>query len=348
MQAGLVTVMIPSYNYARFLTECIESAVSQERVDVAVVDNGSTDESPEIAERLAEQHANVRFIRYEDNRGIITSFNRCREEIRGEYAVLLCADDCLTPGSIARSTAFMDRNPNVGLVYGLSEFIGQSANGLAVTSNGVVRPPIVYEGDRWVERLCRTGLQPILTPEALMRSSVLEKVGPHEERCPYTSDVNLWLRMAAVSDVAFLPGATQALFRLHDANHGLAYPHSSAAELTQRWQAFAAFFETLGDDPRRAGWERLARRRVGREARYSATRAFVRDGDANEGEAERLLAVAEELDPTGSISDRAGWALRRRLGPTGSRYFPGFLPRPTVNRLRRIAGERRRLRSGVA
>jgi Glycosyl transferase family 2 len=344
MQRGLTTVMIPSYNYAQYLAECVESAAAQTHVDVAIVDNGSTDGSPEIAERLAARYENVRLTRYDDNQGIITSFNRCRREVRGEYAVLLCADDCLTPGSLARSAAFMDTHPQVGLVYGPCTYFRRLEEVTAEQLDGEVQTPIVYAGAQWIERLCRTGLNPIRTPEAVARSSVLQQVGGYEPRCPYTSDLNLWLRVASVSDVAYLPGPLQALFRRHETNEGLGFPHSSAAELSQRWSAYAAFFEATDSRRQRSGWDQMARRALGREARYSATRAYVR---GEEEEVNLLLSVSDEIDPRDPMGERLGWMLRRKLGPAYTRRFPGFVPRPMLHRLSRVRGERRRERSGV-
>ena len=347
-QPGLVTVMIPSYNYARFLRECVESAAGQSNVDVVIVDNGSTDESPELADQLAERHGNIRFVRYDDNHGIITSFNRCREEIRGEYAVLLCADDCLTPGSIERSRRFMEAHPRVGLSYGPATFFARLEDVRSEELEGRMRPPVVHPGDHWVERLCLTGRNPIYTPEAFARTSVLDAIGGFEPRCPYTSDLNRWLRVAARSDVGFVPGPSQALFRRHADNEGRAYPHGSVSELTQRWAAYDAFFETLGDDPRRSRWERQASRRIASDARYSATRAYVRADDGAEADVNAFLELAARIDPAESIGDHVGWKMRRRLGPQWSRRFPGFLPRPVAHRLRDLRDDRRRQRSGVA
>lgn len=347
MHAGLVTVMVPSYNYAQYLEECVRSASDQAHADVVVVDNGSTDGSPEIGARLAEELDNVRFVRHPTNDGIITSFNRCRDEIRGEYAILLCADDCLTPGSLARAVPFMAAHPNVGLGYGTALDFSSLADVPLSTLPTEVHPALVHEGGSWVERVCRTGLNPIRTPEAIMRSTFLAAAGPYEEACRYTSDLNMWLRLAALSDVAYLPGPVQALFRQHDTNAGLAFPHASVAELEQRWTAFDRFFEVIGGDTRRAAWERAARARMAAVARYSATRAFL--GDDGPAQAEALLAFGERLDPDGSSAlEQRSWDLRRRLGATVSRWFPGFAVRPLVSRATRILGERRRAATGLA
>lgn len=345
LSGALVTIMVPSYNYAQYLTECVESAAVQENVEVVVVDNGSTDESPEIGRRLADEHGNVRFVCHSDNGGIIASFNRCRDEVRGEYAVLLCADDCLTPGSIARSLDFMKSHPEVGMVYGPVTTFSRLED-VDESPSVTVRAPIIHHGADWVESLCRSGMNPIRNPEVLMRTSTIEKVGRLDPRCPYTSDLNMWLRIAAVSDVAFLPGPAQALYRVHGSMHSGNFPWFSLSDFEQRWMAFEAFFETVVDSTQRWRWESLARRSLAAGARYAATRAFVStDLTAPEDDASLLLAFAERIDPDATgIGERAGWALRRLLGPTNSRWFPGFLPRAAAHRAAKMRAEDRRKR----
>lgn len=345
MKPGLVTVMVPSYNYAEYLTECVESAAAQDHADVVIVDNGSTDGSPEIAERLAASHANVRFVRYETNDGIIASFNRCREEVRGDYATLLCADDVLTPGSLSRSVTFMDANPGVGLAYGEVQDFASLADVDFAALGSPPRDPVLFRDGSWIDRFLATTRNPIRTPEAIMRTSVLEQVGGYEPACQYTSDLNLWLRIASVADVAYLPGPVQALFRQHQTNEGKAWPHNSATEFEQRWRAIGTFIDRLGDDPRRAAWDRAARQRVAAEARYAATRAYV--GPPGPGAADELNAFAERLDPAPGRFHGLGWSVRRRLGPTGSRFFPPFVATAAAHRLAKLLSERRRLRAGV-
>jgi glycosyltransferase involved in cell wall biosynthesis len=342
--AGRVTVMVPSYNYATYLAACVESAATQPEADVVVVDNGSTDDSPVIAAALADRFANVRFTRYEHNEGIIASFNRCRSEVREEYALLLCADDLLTPGSLARAVAQMDDHPSVGLLYGTAVDFADATEIRYEELPAGPGTPLVHEGGFWVERLCRTGQNPIRTPEALFRSSVLAEVGPYDPACPYTSDLNLWLRIAARAEVLYLRGPVQAMFRQHEHNEGKTYPHNSMAELEQRWTAYERFFAWLDVDPRRNGWEVLARRSLAGESRYAASRAFA-SGAVDE--ADGLLALADHLAGA-NATERAGAALRKALGPRRSRWFPGFYLRPVVHRVNRIRASRRRDRVGMS
>ena len=348
-----MTVMIPSYNYERYLVECVESAATQVGVDVEVVivDNGSTDNSVEVARGLAERFDNVRLVVNADNQGIITSFNRCRAHVRGEFATLLCADDGLAPGSLARAVALMNDHPSVGLVYGPAVDFTDISDVDTRRFEIPAGTPIVYPGSEWIERRARSGTNTIRTPEAMMRTSVIEQVGLLDPSCPFTSDLNMWLRIAALSDVAYLPGPAQALFRRHSGSFGQTYvgPGQSRFDIEQRWQAFDRFFDTLGDRPERADWEALARSTLASEARYVATRAFLRPpSEVPDGEIAKLGEFAERLDPEPAPRLEAlGWRVRRAIGPKASRFFPVFLVRPTLRRLNREWAERRRVRRGV-
>jgi glycosyltransferase involved in cell wall biosynthesis len=339
--------MIPSYNYGRYLRDCVASAATQQgvEVDVVLVDNGSTDGSPQVAAALVAEYPQVRVVTYADNDGIIASFNRCRDEVRGEYAMLLCADDCLTPGSLARSVQFMNAHPSVGLVYGTALDFADLAEVNIGSLPTTVQGSVVHRGTEWIDRLCRTASNPIRTPEILMRTSVLDAAGRYDPACPYTSDLNMWLRLAAQADVAYLRGPIQALFRRHDGNEGRAYPHASVAELRQRWAAFDQFLEGVDDSPRRVEWERSIRGRMGADCRYAASRAFAR-GDH---EVDDLLALGADIDKRAMPTvERGEWAIRRALGPKLSRLVPLLAVRPVVRRLERTIANRRRMRRGLA
>src|SRR5215211_9350661 len=99
-EAGLVSVVIPCYNQAHFLGEAIESVLSQSyrNFEILVVDDGSTDNTSEVASR----YERVRIVRQE-NRGLSGARNRGLREAKGEYVVFLDADDRLLPGALEAS-----------------------------------------------------------------------------------------------------------------------------------------------------------------------------------------------------------------------------------------------------
>lgn len=119
-RAATVTVVIPNFNYARYLSAAIASVLTQEGVvvDVVVVDDASSDDSVAVASRLAASDPRIQVVRQETNRGPVDTFNRGLDHVTGEFLVRLDADDMLTPGSLSRSVSLAQAFPSVGLVYG--------------------------------------------------------------------------------------------------------------------------------------------------------------------------------------------------------------------------------------
>jgi glycosyltransferase involved in cell wall biosynthesis len=347
-----ISVVIPSYNYAKYLRQCVRSAAEQPGVDheVVIVENASTDGSLDIARSLANEYPNVRLVTYTSNEGIIASLNRCWSEVRGEYGVLLCADDLLTSGSLARSLAFMEVHPNVGLVFGpADEFSGDDAP--TETADAMREaPPVIHSGEAWITERCRSGMNPIFTPEAMIRTEVLRKVGGANPELPHTSDLNLWLRIASEADVAYLTGCLQALYRRHSSNHSAAYLRSISMELQQRWAAFEQFFLTVASHPKRAEWEMLVRKALAKEGRYRAAREFSLAGGVSAGsDYKALLVFADALDP--AISLKAGreftWAIRVWMGPKAANLMPSLWVTRIHRLLQRYLWKRRARRIGI-
>src|SRR4051794_4607901 len=116
-----VDVVIPCYNYGRFLRDCVASVLGQAGVDVRVlvIDDCSKDDTPAVGAVLAAADARVEFRRHAVNRGHIATYNEgLLEWAAGDYALLLSADDLLIPGALARAAALMDAHPEVGMTYG--------------------------------------------------------------------------------------------------------------------------------------------------------------------------------------------------------------------------------------
>src|SRR3954453_9924295 len=90
-----VSVLIPTYNYARYLSEAIESVLEQEFQDyeVVIVDDCSQDESEEVIRRYAARDGRIRFHFNRPNLGMVANWNYCLSLARGEYVQFLFGDD---------------------------------------------------------------------------------------------------------------------------------------------------------------------------------------------------------------------------------------------------------------
>jgi glycosyltransferase involved in cell wall biosynthesis len=111
----LVSVVIPCYNHARFLSEAIESVLRQEYrpLEIVVIDDGSTDHTAQVAAR----YPSVRY-RYQPNAGLAAARNTGISESRGSYVLFLDADDLLCAGALGSAVDVILQNPGCGFVYG--------------------------------------------------------------------------------------------------------------------------------------------------------------------------------------------------------------------------------------
>ena len=114
-EGPLVTALICAYNYAGYLPEAIDSALAQDyaNLEVLVVDDGSTDETPAV---LAAYGDRIRVVR-QDNAGLNAATARGIAEARGELVALLDADDAWHPEKVRRQVELFQRRPEVGLVF---------------------------------------------------------------------------------------------------------------------------------------------------------------------------------------------------------------------------------------
>lgn len=339
-----VTVVIPCFNYARYLPAAVESALSQEdvKVDVVVVDDCSTDDSLRVARELAE-HQDVQVVAHEINQGPAATFNDGLGLVTGEFLVRLDADDMLTPGSLARSAALARRHPNVGLVYGNPIHFTDEP---APPSRSRVRSWTVWPGRHWLGDRCRTGVNVITSAEAFMRTSVVNEVGG-QEPLPYTHDMEMWFRMAAFADVARVNGPDQAWHRDHPQSLTERTIDSDLTNLRERRAAFEVLFAgRVGSVPEAAALERLARRAMAREALRAACHLYDR-GRATPELVSPLTAFAREVAPVQAVS--SDWRrLERRaaLGAEKVRRRPWYLTAVVRRRLEHRMNARLHARTG--
>jgi hypothetical protein len=129
-----VDVVIDNYNYAEFLPAAIESALAQthERVRVIVVDDGSSDDSAEVAQRYADRITVV----LKENGGHASAFNAGFERCEGDVVILLDADDLLRPEAAAEAAAAFAADERVVKTQSRMEVVDAEGG-----STGLVKPP---------------------------------------------------------------------------------------------------------------------------------------------------------------------------------------------------------------
>lgn len=179
----LVSVVIPCFNYGRYLGEAIESARAQTypNVELIVVDDGSTDDTAEVAARYP-----VKLVR-QRNRGVGAARNRGASEARGELLVFLDADDVLEPTYVARCLgalgapdALDERAPEVAYAYTQMRYFGDRDG--------------IHESGHFSRRNVLRGN--LVNASAMMRISAFRAVGGYSPAFRDAwEDHELWVRM---------------------------------------------------------------------------------------------------------------------------------------------------------
>jgi glycosyltransferase involved in cell wall biosynthesis len=240
----LVDVIIPSYNYGRYLGSAVES-VLRDGVPcrILIIDDCSTDDTLEIGPALERAHPEVEYRRHETNKGHINTYNEGIEWCQSLYMVLLSADDLLAPGALSRAVECFQRYPGVVLVYG--ETLTFDTTPPAVTAPADVSCSVVT-AQEFVAAACRTAVNPIASPASVVvRTGVQRAAGGYLRSLPHAGDLEMWLRLASYGQVARL-GAVQGFYRQHVSNMSKGYYRQPISDFVQRWDAFEAFFNSHG------------------------------------------------------------------------------------------------------
>jgi glycosyltransferase involved in cell wall biosynthesis len=261
-QDPLVSVIIPCYNGEAFLKEAIESALGQSyhRVEIIVVDDGSTDRSPEIAQQLP-----VRYIR-QPNRGLTPSRNLGIRESRGSYIVFLDADDRLKPEAIETGLRVMAEHPGCTMAVGDHVFVSQDGSYLADSRKACLA------GSQY-EALLKSNFIEMIS-SVLFRRSVLLEIGGFDTGLRVAEDYELYLRIARANPV-YCHRAVIAEYRMHQANAS----HNSELMLTSTLRVLRSQARYIRSDARRlfAFLEgiRTWRKQYGRHLASELARSFA-------------------------------------------------------------------------
>jgi glycosyltransferase involved in cell wall biosynthesis len=131
MTAPVVSVLIPTYNYARYLPEAIDSVLEQDFRDFELLlsDDGSTDNSAEIIRRYAAQDRRIRFNLHPRNLGMVQNWNWCLSEARGEYVKFLFGDDRMAcPEALSHLVGLLEARPSAVLATSPRLLIDENSN----------------------------------------------------------------------------------------------------------------------------------------------------------------------------------------------------------------------------
>jgi glycosyltransferase involved in cell wall biosynthesis len=211
MPQPLVTIICLCYNHERFLKEALNSVLAQtySNLEVIIVDDSSTDSSPQIIQEYTKKHPQLTYINTGQNLGNTRAFNLGWRASKGEFIIDFATDDVLLHDRVEKQVkAFAKLDETYGVVYSDAEYINDNSEHLYYHSQKYKPAP---DGDVFTEVLDRYFICP---PTMMMRRSVLEELGGYDENLAY-EDFDFWIRSARNWKYSYLPKVTTRR-RLHE------------------------------------------------------------------------------------------------------------------------------------
>lgn len=205
----MISVVMPVFNGQRFLAQAMDSLLAQSFTDfeVVAVDDGSTDETPEILRGYAKRDGRIRVI-HGDHAGISAALNRGIEASTHEWVARIDADDVASPDRFSKQIAAARSNPDVVIWGSYANHVDANGRVLGLSKCG---PTSVDE----FRKLRGAGEDCyVIHPTSMLRKDVVQKVGGYDSRFNFCEDFELFDRMAEHGAVVALPEPL-LLYRIH-------------------------------------------------------------------------------------------------------------------------------------
>jgi len=222
----LVSVVTPAYNQASYLSATIESVLSQDypHIEYHVIDDGSTDKTPEILESYKDRvHCESH-----SNQGQTATINKGWSQSQGAILTWLNSDDTFLPGAVSKAVAFFSNNPDAGIVFGDTLFTQADGSPIERTKN---------RGEFNYRRFVLQCENPIPQPSAFIRRCVIEDVGVLDPYYFYFMDWDFWLRAGIRHRIVYFPELLST-YRLHPESNTVARSARVAPELEHMYRSF--------------------------------------------------------------------------------------------------------------
>lgn len=199
--APTVSVVVPVYNTERYVADTIGSILKQTFTDfeLIVIDDGSTDRSPEILRELAAADSRIR-LTLRENRGIVSTRNDLLELCRGRYMAVNDSDDLSMPDRLEKQVAYLESHPECVLLGSRVMLMDPFGSPVCVTGQKLTHDEIEQEllgnGGGWA----------LVQSAIMLRVDVARRIGGYRgEEHNLAEDHDLFVRLAEVGKVANLP-----------------------------------------------------------------------------------------------------------------------------------------------
>lgn len=205
-----VSVLIPAYNYAHYLSEAIDSVLGQtyKNFELIVVDNCSTDNTEEIVNNYAKHDTRIKFVRNQENIGMYRNYNQALLLATGDYIKFLNADDKFEPTLLEKFVNILENDTTISVVTSCRQYFG--------SKNDVLIPP--FKGKVESTTAILSSLKKgnwIGEPTTVMFRRENLNLGLFDISLLMFADQDMWLRHLRVGNL-YVIDEVLSYFRIHE------------------------------------------------------------------------------------------------------------------------------------
>jgi glycosyltransferase involved in cell wall biosynthesis len=207
----LVSVVMPVFNGARFIEAAIGSVLAQSHreLELVVVDDGSSDATPDILARLAASDPRLRVVR-QDNAGVSAARNRALAECRGEWIANLDSDDLMLPNRLERQLAFLAAHPEVKVFACRAEYINDQGR---VLGRSKLEP--FSTAEELARYVAGGGIVGVNHSSVMMHRPTVLALGGYRTKFRAAEDLDLWNRVVDGGHLLLMQDEVLTQYRIH-------------------------------------------------------------------------------------------------------------------------------------
>jgi glycosyltransferase involved in cell wall biosynthesis len=213
-EASLVSVIMPNFNNAKYISQAIGGIICQSwtNIELVIVDDGSTDGSQEVIGEWVAKDCRVHFIEHEKNKGVAAALNTGLKHAKGDYIGFCASDDVWKCDKVRLQVMCFRANPDVGVLHSDAEIIDEKGNKTgALFSNLTMNVRRVLSGNIFK---CLLITNYISAPTVLIRKEYVERAGLFPESIKWLEDWVYMVRVAKHCLFMYMP-VVLVQYRIH-------------------------------------------------------------------------------------------------------------------------------------
>ena len=229
----VVSIIVSCYNHEKYIEECILSIVNQtyKNIELIVIDDGSSDNSPVILSKLRDKYGF--FLKIRENRGLSKTLNEAiRNYAHGKYIAGCGSDDFMVLDRIERQVNFLENNPGWDMIFGKVHMVDKESR--------IIEKPVIFkpfpDAVKYItfDLLADNNCIPAMS--TMLKREIWDRCGGYNENI-LIEDYDMWLKIAYSGKIAYV-NEFCTCYRWHGENMSthVSKIYTATRELVQSWK----------------------------------------------------------------------------------------------------------------